>query len=92
MSRRTRPTRFIHIPVLIAALSLAGAIGCGSDKATNPNPNPGSGSTTYTGTVTGKSRQGNDGIVEIEFRAINDRGEHLSGTAVIGLPLNGKRA
>jgi acyl dehydratase len=45
----------------------------------------------FTGTVTGKSRQGNEGIVEIEFRAINDRGDHLSGTAVIGLPLNGKR-
>ena len=45
----------------------------------------------FTGTVTGKSRQGNEGIVEIEFRAINDRGDHLSGTAVIGLPLNGTR-
>jgi acyl dehydratase len=45
----------------------------------------------FTGTVTGKSRQGGEGIVEIEFRAVNDRGDHLSGTAVIGLPLNGKR-
>jgi acyl dehydratase len=45
----------------------------------------------FTGTVTGKSRQGGEGIVEIEFRATNDRGDHLSGTAVIGLPLDGKR-
>ena len=45
----------------------------------------------FTGTVTGKSRQGGEGIVEIEFRATNDRGDHLSGTAVIGLPLEGKR-
>jgi acyl dehydratase len=45
----------------------------------------------FTGTVTGKSRQGGEGVVEIEFRATNDRGDHLSGTAVIGLPLDGKR-
>ena len=45
----------------------------------------------FTGTVTGKSRQGGEGIVEIEFRATNDRGDHLSGTAVIGLPVNGAR-
>ena len=45
----------------------------------------------FTGTVTGKSRQGGEGLVEIEFRAVNDRGDHLSGTALIGLPLNGKR-
>jgi hypothetical protein len=45
----------------------------------------------FTGIVTGKSRQGGEGIVEIEFRATNDRGDHLSGTAVIGLPLDGKR-
>jgi len=45
----------------------------------------------FTGTVTGKSRAGGEGVVEIEFRATNDRGDHLSGTAVIGLPLDGKR-
>jgi len=45
----------------------------------------------FTGTVAGKSRQGNEGIVEIEFRATNDRGDHLSGTAVIGLPVTGAR-
>ena len=45
----------------------------------------------FTGTVTGKSRAGGEGIVEIEFRATNDRGDHLSGTAVIGVPANGAR-
>src|SRR5262245_44648503 len=41
----------------------------------------------FTGSVTGKSRVGGEGIVEIEFRATNDKGDHLSGTAVLGLPL-----
>ena len=30
---------------------------------------------------------GREGIVEIEFRASNDQGDHVSGTAVISLPL-----
>jgi hypothetical protein len=41
----------------------------------------------YTGTVTGKSQRDGEGFVEIEFRATNDEGEHLSGTATISLPL-----
>jgi acyl dehydratase len=41
----------------------------------------------FTGTVTGKSRSGDEGIVEIELRATNDQGDHVSGTAAIGLPL-----
>jgi hypothetical protein len=41
----------------------------------------------YTGSVTGTSQIGDEGIVDIEFRATNDQGDHLSGTAVIGLPL-----
>ena len=45
----------------------------------------------FSGSVTGKSRQGGEGLVEIEFRATNERGDHLSGTAVIGLPVNGAR-
>ena len=40
----------------------------------------------YTGRVTATSRLGDEGIVEVEFRAINDQGDHVSGTAVIGLP------
>jgi acyl dehydratase len=41
----------------------------------------------YTGKVTAKSRLGDEGIVEVELRATNDQGDHVSGTAVIGLPL-----
>lgn len=46
----------------------------------------------YTGEVIGKSQQGNEGLVEIALRAINDQGEHVSGTAVISLPLEGARS
>src|SRR4029077_11381087 len=42
----------------------------------------------YTGTVTGKSQIDGEGVIEVEFRATNDSGDHLSGTAVIGLPLS----
>jgi acyl dehydratase len=45
----------------------------------------------FTGTVTGTSQHDGEGLVEIEFRATNDQGDHLSGTAVIGLPLTGTR-
>ena len=41
----------------------------------------------FMGTVTGKSQVGGEGIVELELRATNDQGDHMSGTAVIGLPL-----
>jgi acyl dehydratase len=41
----------------------------------------------YTGTVTGKSTRDGEGIVEVEFRARTADGEHVSGTAVLGLPL-----
>jgi acyl dehydratase len=46
----------------------------------------------YTGSVTGKSQENGEGLIEVEFRATNDQGDHLSGTAVIGLPLRGSRA
>ena len=46
----------------------------------------------FTGSVTGKSEQDGEGLVEVELRATNDQGDHLSGTAVIGLPLPGARA
>lgn len=45
----------------------------------------------FTGTVTATSQVGGEGIVEIAFRATNAEGDHLSGTAVIGLPLEGAR-
>ena len=41
----------------------------------------------YTGKVTGKSEADGEGIVEVELKATNDQGDHVSGTAVIGLPL-----
>ena len=41
----------------------------------------------YTGVVTGKSRADGEGLVEVDLRATNDQGDHVSGTAVIGLPL-----
>ena len=41
----------------------------------------------YTGTVTAKSEVDGEGIVEIEFRAVNDLGDHVTGTAVVSLPL-----
>ena len=47
---------------------------------------------TYTGSVTGAVMTDGEGIVEIELRATNDLGEHVSGTAVISLPLDGAGA
>jgi len=41
----------------------------------------------YTGRVLAKSQIDGEGLVEVELRATNDQGDHLSGTAVIGLPL-----
>jgi len=40
----------------------------------------------FTGSVTGKSRVDGEGIVEVEFRASNDQGDHLSGSALLSLP------
>ena len=37
--------------------------------------------------VTRTARGNGEGIVEVELRATNDRGDHLSGTAVLSLPL-----
>ena len=42
---------------------------------------------TYTGTVSAVSRSGAEGFVEVEFTAIDDLGEHVSGTATLSLPL-----
>jgi hypothetical protein len=41
----------------------------------------------YTGRVTGKSQVNDEGLVEVEFRATTADGDHVSGTAVIGLPV-----
>jgi acyl dehydratase len=42
---------------------------------------------TFTGTVTGTSQQDGEGLVEVAFRAATAEGDHLTGTAVLGLPL-----
>jgi acyl dehydratase len=42
---------------------------------------------TYTGAVTGLREDGELGVVEVELRAMNDLGEHVSGTATLNLPL-----
>ena len=41
----------------------------------------------YTGAITGRSQVDGEGLVEVEFRATNYQGDHVSGTAVIGLPM-----
>ena len=46
---------------------------------------------TYTGRVTMTSQVDGEGIVEIELRAANDLGDHVTGTAVLSLPF-GDRA
>ena len=44
---------------------------------------------TYTGAVTDVSKTEDEGMVEVEFTAIDDLGDHVSGTATLGLPLSG---
>ena len=41
---------------------------------------------TYTGEVTATSHSGDEGIVEIGFRAMVGDGEHVSGTATLTFP------
>ena len=43
------------------------------------------------GSVTALRREDDEGIVDVELRAMNDLGEHISGTATIGLPLEVSR-
>ena len=44
---------------------------------------------TYTGAVTGVSKTEDEGMVDVEFTAIDDLGDHVNGTATLGLPLGG---
>jgi len=41
---------------------------------------------SYTGAVTALHRSGDLGVVDVELRAMNDLGEHVSGTATITVP------
>jgi len=42
---------------------------------------------TYSGSVIALSRVDGEGIVEVEVRATNNLGEHVTGTAVLSLPV-----
>jgi acyl dehydratase len=44
---------------------------------------------TYTGSVAGLRRDGDEGVVEVALLAVDDLGEHVSGTATLTLPLAG---
>jgi acyl dehydratase len=39
----------------------------------------------FTGTVTATSDNGDEGLVDVEFRATNDLGDHVTGTATLSL-------
>ncbi|MCH7708263.1 MAG: acyl dehydratase [Myxococcales bacterium] len=41
----------------------------------------------FTAHVTGTSREGDEGIVELEIRAANDLGDHATGSVRLSLPL-----
>jgi acyl dehydratase len=41
---------------------------------------------TFTGRVVGTEQQGDEGLVEVELRATNDLGDHVTGTATLTLP------
>jgi acyl dehydratase len=46
---------------------------------------------TFTGTVTAVAREGDKGTVDVAFRATNDLGDHVTGTAVLDLPVRTAR-
>ncbi len=41
---------------------------------------------TYTGTVMGTWKEDDEGMVEVELRASNNLGDHVSGAAVLSVP------
>ncbi len=43
---------------------------------------------TYSGSVTGTRVEGGEGIVEVELTASTHLGDHVTGTAVLSLPLS----
>ena len=46
----------------------------------------------YTGVVTATSSADGEGVVEVELQATNELGDHVTGTAVLTLPLAEARA
>ncbi len=47
---------------------------------------------SYTGRVTATKETADSGIVELEFKVTSELGDHLSGTAVLDLPLTRSHA
>lgn len=47
---------------------------------------------TYAGSVSALSEEGDEGVVEVTFRATNELGDHVSGTAELTLPLDARSA
>ncbi len=43
---------------------------------------------TYSGSVTARREEGDEGVVEVEFVAAGDIGDHVTGTAELRLPLS----
>jgi hypothetical protein len=41
---------------------------------------------TYTGRVTGVREDGDETVIEVAFTAMDELGEHVGGTAEVGLP------
>ena len=44
---------------------------------------------TYSGEVTAVSQGGDEALVTVDLRAVNDLGEHVTGTATLSLPRPG---
>jgi acyl dehydratase len=42
---------------------------------------------TFTGRVVGTTREGDAGRVDVELRATNDLGDHVTGTATVSFPV-----
>ena len=42
---------------------------------------------TFTGNVAGKTQAGEEIMIDVEFRATNSLGDHVTGTASLSLPL-----
>jgi acyl dehydratase len=47
---------------------------------------------TYAGEVSGLREEGDEGVVEVTFRAVCDLGDHVTGTADVRLPRAGDRS
>ena len=46
---------------------------------------------TYTGSIAALREEGDEGFVDVDLRAMNELGEHVSGTATLSLPLGASK-